>query len=127
MISLDPALESIDAYLDRLTTSVGDKKQIDFFKAIFVPGIKDADSFLQPYISWSQRAHEGWEKWKIRYSSQTDIIREYEEKLKKCDAYLTLMQSILLEKNSTAKDIQTSAVPHKAETIEDTDEQSKLE
>jgi len=126
MTSIDPALESINSYLHRLTTNVGDEEQVDFFKAIFVPGIKNPDNFLQPYISWSKSAHEGWDKWKAKCSSQTDTIREYEEKLKKCDAYLALMQSILLEKSSTAQNVQASVTPTEAKTVEDSDEQSKL-
>ena len=117
MSSLDPAIESINSYLHALTRDVGDEEKIDFFKSILVPSIEDPDSFLQPHISWSKSVHQGWEKWKASCSSQTDKIREYEEKLKKCDAYLALMQSILLEKSNSAKNIPAPVTPTKAKTV----------
>jgi hypothetical protein len=112
MTSLDCALEHIDFYLRQLTSHVGDEEQIGFFKTIIAPAaMKNPDSFLKHYISGSEIAHEGWEKWKTWCSSQTDKICEYEEKLKKCDAYLALMQSILLGKSDTNKNTQASDSP----------------
>lgn len=101
MNSIDPALESIDGYLRQLHQNVGNDEEIAFFKGMIVPDCADPNKYLQLYKDWSISAHRGWEKWKVTHASETDRIREYDDKLKKCDAYLTFMTSILLPKKET--------------------------
>lgn len=106
MTTLDPVFEDIDSYLHRLNSNVGD---VNYFREWLAPGFrKDIPKYLAPYTSWSERVHSNWDKWKISHAEKADMIREYDVKLKQCDAYLTLMKSVLSEGSHTPTKVETS-------------------
>lgn len=102
MSSQDYVLSGIDSYLRRLTNSVGEN-EVEYFKRTTVPDISDPNVYLNKYISGLRSLNESWASWKVKFTSEKEKICEYDEKLKKCDAYLNLMKKILSEKEDASK------------------------
>ena len=95
---------SIDRYLHSLTQVVGEDK-IEVFKQYMIGGDTDHSDYLNRYISWSQLVKQDWAKYKISVSPTAEKIKEYEEKLQRCDGYLGLLTKILDEDVNKKKQI----------------------
>ncbi len=89
----------IDLELQGFEFSLHDTSE---WKTTAKPKIPNPIEFIENYAVSMNVLKRRWEEWKSAKPNEATTIAEYEEKLKKCDAYLNLMAEVLLEEDKPA-------------------------
>lgn len=92
----DFVLKEIDSYHHSLCRVVSEDN-VDFFKTILATAITDPDKYFGLYTSWSKSLNVKWLEWKTKFSSESEVIHIYGNKLKQCEAFINLMKDIIYQ------------------------------